>query len=134
MAKKARDARPMLIVEDDVQGRDLLREVFEMWGYAVVAVAGGLAALRARRARPDIVVIGLTDTASCRLIERLKAKSAGRFAIIAYSATTAIEPPPARPADEFIVKPDMPKLERLFLQPDAEQRVPAPRKASARRG
>jgi CheY-like chemotaxis protein len=141
MAKKARDvARPILIVEDDAVGRDLLHEVFEAWGYAVVAVAGGLDALRARAAHdPDIVVIGLTDIASCRFIERLKAKGAGRFAVIAYSASAALEAAArAAGADEFIVKPDVPKLERIFLNPGTKRetapRAPASRKASARRG
>jgi CheY-like chemotaxis protein len=141
MPKKARDVRPILIVESDADGREMLRKLFEVWGHPVVTASSEREALRARTTHdPDIVVIGLPDAKSCGLIERIKAKGDGRLSIVAYSESTAVEAAArAAGADEFIVKPDVPKLGRLLLQPetgrDGRSRASSmSRKASVRRG
>src|SRR5262245_12606558 len=138
MKKKSNGhARPILIVEHDAEGRDALRMVFEAWGYPVVTAASELHALRMRSAHdPDVVVIGLHGREGCELIRRLKAKAAGGLSVVAYSGAAAVERAArAAGADEFILKPDTPKLERVLLHGDrgAESAVPRARRRRARR-
>jgi len=127
MKKKSNGhARPILIVEHDTEGRDALRVVFEAWGYDVVTAASELRALRMRSVHdPDVVVIGLHGREGCELIRRLKAKAVGGLSVVAYSGAAAVERAArAAGADEFILKPDTPKLERVLLRGD---RAAAPR-------
>jgi CheY-like chemotaxis protein len=138
MKKKSNGhARPILIVEHDTEGRDALRMVFEAWGYEVVTAASELHALRMRNAHdPDVVVIGLHGRHECELIRRLKANAGGGLSVVAYSGAAAVERTArAAGADEFILKPDIPKLERVLLRGDraAESAASRARRGRARR-
>ncbi len=69
------DAVSVMIVDDDVQVRRLLRRRLERGGYRVVEAAGGEAAVaRYREAPTDLVITDLVmpDTSGFQLIERLR--------------------------------------------------------------
>jgi CheY-like chemotaxis protein len=56
-------AKTVLLVEDDVELRDALRDCLDLMGYTVVTADSGREALEylalSRRAPPDVVVLGL---------------------------------------------------------------------------
>ena len=69
----------LLIVEDDINVRDLYREEFEAEGYEVELVADGAAALeRLRSAPPDVVIldIGLPEKSGLEVLDELGAAAA----------------------------------------------------------
>lgn len=127
--KSKNHARPILIVEHDAEGRDALRMVFEAWGFRVVTATSELQAFGMHAAHdPDVVVIGLQGPEACELIRRLKSKATGGLSIVAYSAAAAIESVArSAGADDFILKPDIPKLERVLLHGERGVASAAPR-------
>jgi CheY-like chemotaxis protein len=135
MKKKSNgDRRPILIVEQDAEGRDALRMVFEAWGYPVVTAASELHAFRMRAAYdPDVMVIGLHGREECELIRRVKSKATRGLSVVAYSGAAAVERAArAAGADDFIVKPDIPKLERVLLHGERGAASAAPRTRGGR--
>ena len=106
-------------------------------GLRVVTAASELQAFMMHAAHdPDVVVIGLQGPEACELIRRLKSRATGGLSIVAYSGAGAVESAArAAGADDFILKPDIPKLERVLLHGErgVASGAPRPRRGRARR-
>jgi CheY-like chemotaxis protein len=110
------DARRVLIVDDEADGRESLRMVVALWGYEAIEAGGGSEALTVILAsRPDIVVmdLGMPDPVrSCEVIAQIK-KADPNTIVIAFTGYHRLEDAAfAAGADGFVLKPDVDGLER----------------------
>ena len=102
-------ARHVLIVDDDHESREALRELLRTWGHEVDVAADGCEAITlALERRPEVVLLdlGLPDLDGQDVARRIRA-AGNPPAIIAL---TGSEEPPAAPFDDFILKPADPEL------------------------
>src|SRR5262249_25614373 len=103
----AGDPRRILLVDDDLESRTALSELFGVWGYEVEVAEDGKRALElARQGRPDVVVmdLGLPDGDALHVIQLL---SADGIRVIAFSGWDQAEVVArAAGADAFVVKPN----------------------------
>jgi len=107
--------RHVLIVDDDHESREALREMLRMWGHEVDVAADGCEAVRlALERRPEVVLLdlGLPDLNGQEVARRIRA-AGDPPAIIAL---TGSEEPPSAPFDDFILKPADPELLRIKVE------------------
>ena len=103
--------RNILLVEDNDDARDMLREVLAMHGHAVFEAAGGEAALAiAAQTWPDLAIIdiGLPDIDGYEVARRLKSQSPRHIALIAltgYGQPEDVQRAQAAGFDLHLVKP-----------------------------
>jgi len=108
-------ARHVLIVDDDHESREALRELLRTWGHEVDVAADGCEAITlALERRPEVVLLdlGLPDLDGQDVARRIRA-AGNPPAIIAL---TGSEEPPAPPFDDFILKPADPELLRIKVE------------------
>src|SRR6187401_2171797 len=110
-AARAGDA-PILVVEDDVDSREMLRELFAMLGRETLLAADAEEALRiAGESKLDVAFIdlGLGDTDGCELARRLRASAEGQplrlIALTGYSDPATRSAAAEAGFDAFLVKP-----------------------------
>jgi CheY-like chemotaxis protein len=87
-ARRCALPRKILLVEDNDDARDMLRQVLAMHGHAVVEAGCGEAAIaQAAQMRPEVAIIdiGLPDIDGYEVARRLKAQSSWRIALIALT-------------------------------------------------
>jgi putative two-component system response regulator len=109
---ETRSREKILIVDDELQNRDVLRRLMTRLGYEATTASDGDAALRSIKTdRPDLVLLdvnmpGIDGVEVCR---RIKAEATTRLVpVVLVTALTAIE----AGADDFISKPPVvPELE-----------------------
>ena len=88
----------VLVVDDDLDIRDSLRELLELEGYHVVSAAGALAALEwiDHNGPPDVTLLDLMmpNVSGFELLDRLRqsGRSAGR--VVVLSAYEGVDPGP----------------------------------------
>lgn len=115
----AGDPRRILLVDDDLESRTALSELFGVWGYEVDVAEDGKRALElARQGRPDVVVmdLGLPDGDALHVIQLL---SADGIRVIAFSGWDQAEVAArAAGADAFVVKPNLERLQGLLTGGD----------------
>lgn len=105
----AHPCRRVLVVEDDTDLRDAIREYLEAEGIEAVEAGTGDAALEALAAEPppDVVLLDLNipGLAGMQLLERIRAEP--RWARIPVAVMTGFSRSQFRyaPADEFLEKP-----------------------------
>ena len=115
------DRSPVLVVDDDPDIRETLREVIEAEGFAVVCARNGLEALEALAAglRPSLVVLDLMMPAMSgwELLAAIRAeRSLADLAVAVISAAGGRAPPPG--ATCFLRKPiDLDTLIDLVRDP-----------------
>ncbi|HET8875653.1 MAG TPA: ATP-binding protein [Casimicrobiaceae bacterium] len=103
--------RNILLVEDNDDARDMLRQVLAMQGHAVFEAAFGEDAIAlAGQTRPDLAIvdIGLPDIDGYEVARRLKAQSPRRIALIAltgYGQPDDVRRAQAAGFDVHLVKP-----------------------------
>lgn len=120
------ERRRIVIVEDNDDTRELLKELLEMWGHEVDAVGDGVAgAERIIAARPDVALIdvGLPGIDGFQVAERVCA-ALGRSAVMlvalsGYGSDDAKQRATQSGFDAHLTKP--PELEALA---DLLRRVP----------
>ena len=104
----------VLVVEDDVDTRELLTTALESYGAAVTAAASGVDALTALKTEPcDVLVadIGMADMNGYALIRTIRAlaneaeRRLPAIALTVYASTTEREDAFAAGYDRHIVKP-----------------------------
>jgi two-component system, NtrC family, response regulator HydG len=107
--------RRVLIVGDDAEGLEALRQLLGLWGFQADIGEDGKRALAVVRGRaPDAVVIDLGLAGATELIARIKAES-GDTVVVAVSVWPQLEPAArVAGADWFVLKPDLKALERLL--------------------
>ena len=87
-ARRAAGASRILLVEDNTDARDMLRELLAMYGHEVHEAADGRSAVAlANDVDPDVAIvdIGLPDIDGYEVARRLDSQSKGRIALIALS-------------------------------------------------
>jgi two-component system NtrC family sensor kinase len=109
------DNSKILVVDDDEEIRDILREIFEEAGYRTVTAADAPAALRAlHKEQCDLIVLdlempGVDGVALCRLLRAQDATS--KIPVIAFSGSDdesrQVEAFAAG-VDDYIIKPSTP--------------------------
>lgn len=107
----------LLLVEDNADARESLREALELRGYDVAAAADGAAALAAARAvRPDIAIvdIGLPGIDGYEVARRLRTMRAGSEPFL-VALTGYGQPDSRRRAreagfEEYVIKPASPEV------------------------
>jgi signal transduction histidine kinase/ActR/RegA family two-component response regulator len=110
-ARAASSPRNILLVEDNDDARDMLRQVLAMQGHAVFETAFGEDAIAlAGQTRPDVAIIdiGLPDIDGYEVAQRLKARSPRRIALIAltgYGQPEDVRRARAAGFDIHLVKP-----------------------------
>ena len=98
----------VMLVDDEMDILDILTELFEDEGYAVVAFEDGRAALEyACRQPPSLVLVDLLMPLmdGRDLIVRLRAEAGGTFPIVVMSASTTFERIRDLPIQDYISKP-----------------------------
>jgi signal transduction histidine kinase/ActR/RegA family two-component response regulator len=110
-ASAASSPRNILLVEDNDDARNMLRQVLAMQGHAVFEAAFGEDAIAlAGQTRPDVAIIdiGLPDIDGYEVARRLKARSPRRIALIAltgYGQPEDVRRARAAGFDIHLVKP-----------------------------
>lgn len=88
VVQKSQAPRRVLIIEDDPDSRQVMREVVERAGYVVFAAADGVAGIElARTAAPHVAIVdlGLPFMDGCEVGQRLRALCGGRLRMIAVT-------------------------------------------------
>ena len=120
-------ARRVLVVEDDPEGLEGLRELLTLWGYDVdVADDSKRALVLVGSRRPGTVVmdLGLPDGDALELIRLIKAETESTV-VIAFSGWNHLETSArVAGADWFILKPDLTALEHVLARVKTAQRFP----------
>ena len=115
----------VLVVEDDVDTRELLTTALESYGAAVTAAASGVDALTAlKKERCDVLVadIGMADMNGYALIRTIRAlaneaeRRLPAIALTVYASTTEREDALAAGYDRHIVKPIDPEQLAAIIQ------------------
>jgi CheY-like chemotaxis protein len=115
----------VLVVEDEVDTRDLLTTALESYGAVVTPVASGVDALTALKSRPyDVLVadIGMADMNGYALIRTVRAlaNQADRplpaIALTVYASTTERDDALAAGYDRHVVKPIEPNRLAALIQ------------------
>jgi two-component system cell cycle response regulator DivK len=124
MDDKKRGAPIILLVEDSVESRELMRKWLERKGYVVVEAADGQEALDlAPLSNPSVILMDLRlpKVNGMAVIRRLRRKD--RLKAVPIVAISALNPDLFREAAlsegfvDYLVKPvDLPKLEKLLLR------------------
>src|SRR5205823_789071 len=86
--RRAASACQILVVEDNVDAREMLREILSMQGHDVRAAADGTSAVALARERDPaiaIVDIGLPDIDGYEVARQLRTQSNGRIALVALT-------------------------------------------------
>lgn len=104
----------ILVIDDDVHICELLSDVFDDYGYAVITVQSGEQALAALHARPDVALIVLDlilpDSNGLELLRRLKAVSAAPVIMLSgLGSESDIVVGLEMGADDYIAKPFYPR-------------------------
>ena len=113
-----REMRHVLIVDDDQDNREAMRELLRSWGYeAEVAVDGCEAITLALERRPDVVLldIGLPDINGYEVARRIRSAS-GCSRLIALTGSDEDEARGGVPFDAYILKPADPDALRLAVE------------------
>jgi two-component system, sensor histidine kinase len=109
-------ARHVLIVDDDYESREALREMLRMWGHEVDVAADGCEAITlALERRPEVVLLdlGLPDMKGTDVAQRIRAAGDPPTLI---ALTGSDEDEKAGSAfDDFILKPADPEALRIKL-------------------
>ena len=100
----------ILVVEDQDDGRSLLREAFEQNGFAVAEATNGKAALERLRASPtpDLVVLDvqMPVMSGKELIDEMTAdETLSRLSVLVFSGNTRTEIPLGGPVVRQLSKP-----------------------------
>ena len=102
----------VLIVDDDDDARDLLRELIGALGHQTLQAASAREAIeQTERSRPDVALIdlGLPDSDGCELARRIRKTLAGAnirlVALTGYSDLEMRRSASAAGFDDFLVKP-----------------------------
>jgi CheY-like chemotaxis protein len=85
----AHTPRRVLVVEDEPDGRQMLRALLAMWGYRVAVAADGLEGVEKALAwRPEAAVIdiGLPSLEGCQVAQRIRAALGPQVLLIALTA------------------------------------------------
>ena len=117
--------RVVLVIEDNRDEADTLREIFEMAGaVAEVAYSGADGLEKAARLNPDVIVcdLGLPDVNGLEVARRLRADSAPKraylVALTGHVRPEDVELSAAAGYDQHMAKPADPgQLRRLVLHP-----------------
>jgi CheY-like chemotaxis protein len=112
------NARRVLIIEDEPDGRDALCALLQSWGHEVDGAGTADEALsRSAAFHPDVVLLDLTldGAPDCDLIRRLRRYVGPTVQLVVYSGHAELERT-ARAAgcDAYVVKPGVEALERLL--------------------
>ncbi|HEY3322919.1 MAG TPA: ATP-binding protein [Planctomycetota bacterium] len=110
----------VLIVEDEDDNRETLRQVFSMWGHQVEAAANGPEAIvRARTLLPDLALIdlGLPHMDGCEVARQMRTilgTDAFLVALTGFGQSSDRQRTCAAGFDQHLVKPaDLPELQRV---------------------
>jgi len=112
---KGSSPKVVLIVDDDDDARDLLRELIGALGHSTLQAASAREAMeQAERTRPDVALIdlGLPDSDGCELARQIRTTLAGAdirlIALTGYSDREMRQSASAAGFDDFLVKPAPP--------------------------
>lgn len=122
-ARPERGGRRVLLVEDNEDTREVLRELLEVWGHQVVEAADGLEGVeRFRQVRPDVALVdlGLPEMDGFQVARAIRQSEGGEsvllVALTGYSGEYRARALAAG-FDLHLVKPVVPEeLERLLEQ------------------
>ena len=120
-------SKVVLIVDDDDDARDLLRELIGALGHQTLQAASAREAIeQTERSRPDVALIdlGLPDSDGCELARRIRKTLAGAnirlVALTGYSDLEMRRSASAAGFDDFLVKPAPPSaIEAVVNAPRA---------------
>ena len=110
-------ARHVLIVDDNYESREALRELLRMWGYEVDVAADGCEAITlALERRPEVVLLdlGLPDMRGADVAHRIRA--AGDPPTLIALTGSDEDKKSAGAFDDFILKPADPELLRIKVE------------------
>jgi CheY-like chemotaxis protein len=117
------ESKRILVVDDNEDAADLLREILSCLGHRVEVAHDGVTALAlARSFRPDVALldIGMPVMNGCELAARLR-EDQNPSSPLRLIAVTGYAPDALSPTDVFdthLVKPfDLQKLQQLIAQP-----------------
>jgi CheY-like chemotaxis protein len=106
--------RPVLVLEDHEDTRELLRILLQNLGFAVVTTSGGADGFKAfQRSRPDLIIadLAMPEGDGFVFIKRVRSMPADRggkvaaIALSAFSASTVVDLALGTGFDRFIAKP-----------------------------
>jgi CheY-like chemotaxis protein len=124
-SKTALVRRRILLIEDNHDGREMLRDLLRSWGHEIAEAGDGLDGLEAmRRQLPDVALVdvGLPGMDGYELARRVRALPNGENVCL-IAVTGYGQPEDRRRAqeagfNEHLVKPvDLHKLEQLLVSP-----------------
>ncbi len=97
-----------LVVEDDADQRELVREVMEYAGWTVEVAEDGIAALgRIRHVRPDVIILDLRMPApdGVELLKLLRSTELGRRIPVVVTTGASVDEDVRELASAVLVKP-----------------------------
>ena len=114
--------RTILLVDNDAEGLDAVRELLGNWGFEVYVARTGqeaLTALTTRRPNILLIELRLPGIDGCEIIRRVRAEPTGPHPfVIAYSGCATGPAARAAGADAFVLKPDLESLRHLLGDPE----------------
>jgi CheY-like chemotaxis protein len=112
----------VLIVEDDDDSRDMMRELVALLGHRAVGAANAAEALHhmgVSQPQVALIDIGLPEVDGCEVARLLRAREGGGalhlVALTGYSDGATRDTAAAAGFDEFVVKPVMPDILEALL-------------------
>jgi CheY-like chemotaxis protein len=127
----------ILVVEDQDDGRDLLREAFEQSGFAVVEAENGKAALERLRAtpKPDLVILDvqMPVMSGQELVSEMMAdESLARMPVLVFTGNARTDIPLGGPVVRRLSKPCsltrlLDAVNECLDKPGTANLTPAPR-------
>jgi len=137
-ARRTRGGMRVLVVEDNADGRDSLRELLTLWGHRVEAAADGAAALATVFAAPPdaaLIDIGLPDVDGNEVARRIRAvlgpEQVALIAMTGYGQPEDRRRALAAGFDTYLVKPvDPTELGRLLVEIAARRSARGARRGS----
>lgn len=106
-------SRRILIIEDDPDGREMIRELLQLSGHEVYAAADGLVGVSmARQVKPEFVFLdlGLPRLDGVEVAQHLRSFCGESVRIIAVTGRAVADPSSNADFDEYLVKPVDPSM------------------------
>jgi CheY-like chemotaxis protein len=115
--------RRILLVDDDVDGREAMRALLELWGHTVAEAGDGETAIElAVSTQPDVVLLDLAmpTVDGFEVARRIRAAAGGHrpflIALTGYGTEDDVEKARAAGCDTHVLKPCDPDQLRRLVQ------------------